>query len=141
MPVGFRDEHHPLTCLKVASMMYEHLSKKARYVKDNNIRFGVGLHTLGCLICKASAPKGDFVFGIVANTAARVEKFTKNLRDVEKNPQNDPRLVFTGNFKGSLERPLKGRKRKKSFASQDILFTWMTVETKGIFSTHRRQQP
>jgi len=101
----FWDQHHPLTCLKVACVMHEHLCK-ARYVKENNIRFGIGLHTGGCLIYRTSAPKGDFVFGIVANTAARVEKFTKTLRDVEKNPQNDPRLVFTGNFKRFLEKLL-----------------------------------
>jgi len=109
----FWNTNHPLTCMKVASVIHKHLSMD-EYVKKNNIRFGIGLHTGGCLIYRTSVPiKRDFVFGIVANTAARVEKFTKNLRDSRKNQQDDPRLVFTGNFKKYLEPLLKDEDKKE----------------------------
>jgi hypothetical protein len=109
----FWNDKHPLTCMKVASVIYKRLSMN-EYVKKNNIRFGIGLHTGGCLIYRTSGPiKKDFVFGIVANTAARVEKFTKNLKDAGKSQQDDPRLVFTGNFKEYLERLLKDREKKE----------------------------
>jgi hypothetical protein len=109
----FWNTNHPLTCMKVASVIHNHLSMD-EYVKKNNIRFGIGLHTGGCLIYRTSVPiKRDFVFGIVANTAARVEKFTKNLKDGRKNQQDDPRLVFTGNFKKYLKPLLKDEDKKQ----------------------------
>lgn len=104
---------HPLTCMKVASVIHNHLSMD-EYVKKNNIRFGIGLHTGGCLIYRTSVSmKRDFVFGIVANTVARVEKFTKNLKDDNKNQKDDPRLVFTGNFKSYLKPLLKDKYEKQ----------------------------
>ncbi len=108
----FWNEHHPLTCMKVASVIYQHLSKD-KYAKKNNIGFGIGLHTGGCLIYRTSVPKRDFVFGIVANTAARVENFTKNLKDSKKNREDDPRFVFTGNFKEYLEELLKDEEKNR----------------------------
>jgi hypothetical protein len=109
----FWNTNHPLTCMKVASVIHKHLSMN-EYVKKNNIRFGIGLHTGGCLIYRASVPiKRDFVFGIAANTAARVEKFTKNLKDAGRNQQDDPRLVSTGNFKEYLEPLLKDEEKKQ----------------------------
>ncbi len=109
----FWNTNHPLTCMKVASVIHKHLSMD-KYAKKNKIRFGIGLHTGGCLIYRTSAPvKRDFVFGIVANTAARVEKFTKNLKDAGKNQHEDPRLVFTGNFKDCLEPLLKDEYKKQ----------------------------
>lgn len=109
----FWNTNHPLNCMKVASVIHKYLSMN-EYVKKNNIRFGIGLHTGGCLIYRTSVPiKKDFVFGIVANTAARVEKFTKNLKDARKNQQDDPRLVFTGNFKKYLEPFLKDEEKKQ----------------------------
>jgi len=114
----FWDTHHPLTCMKVASVIHKHLSKD-EYTKKNDIGFGIGLHTGGCLIYRTSVPKRDFVFGIVANTAARVEKFTKNIKDAGKNRQDDPRLVFTGNFKEYLEQLLKDEEKKQIIRISD----------------------
>jgi hypothetical protein len=108
----FWDENHPLTCLKVASVINEHLLKD-EYAKQNKIGFGIGLHTGGCLIYRISRLKKDFVFGIVANTAARVEKFTKNLKKANKKHKNDPRLVFTGNFKKHLVSLLNEKQKKQ----------------------------
>jgi len=108
----FWNNDHPLTCLKVASAINKHLLTD-EYAKKNDIGFGIGLHTGGSLIYRTSAPKRDFVFGIVANTAARVEKFTKNLKDSKKNRQDDPRLVFTGNFKIHLEDLLTVKEKKQ----------------------------
>ena len=99
----FWNHTHPLTCLQVALTINNHLSRDC-YVTTNKIRFGIGCHTGGCLVYRMPPPIGrDFVFGIVANTAARVEKFTKLVKDSSKHPQDDPRLVFTGNFKECLE--------------------------------------
>jgi len=89
----FWDTNHPLTCLKVGAAINEHLLED-QYVKENNIRFGIGLHTGGSLVYRTSAPRRDFVFGIVANTVARVEKFTKNLKDAEKGGREDPPVSF-----------------------------------------------
>ncbi len=108
----FWDNDHPLTCLRVAAAIHEYLLKDS-YAKENKIRFGIGLHTGGSLVYRTSSPKRDYVFGIVANTAARVEKFTKNLKDAEKGRQNDPRLIFTGNFKHHLQKLLTDEEKKK----------------------------
>ncbi len=111
----FWNDKHPLTCIRVASAIHKHLSLN-EYVERNNIRFGIGCHTGGCVVYRTSSSiKKDFVFGIVANTAARVETFTKSLRDAKNNPQDDPRLLFTGNFKQHLE-PLLERDEKKRIA-------------------------
>lgn len=108
----FWDEHHPLTCIKIASAIYLHLLSD-KYAKKNDIGFGIGLHTGGCLIYRSSVPKRDFVFGIVANTAARVETFTKNLKIAVKKWEDVPRLVFTGNFKDCLEELLNDEDKKR----------------------------
>jgi len=108
----FWNENHPLPCLIVASVIYQHLSND-QYAKENNIGFGIGLHTGGCLIYRTSVPARDFVFGIVANTAARVEKFTKNIKDADKVRNWDPRLIFTWNFKDNLEKLLDDEKKKE----------------------------
>jgi hypothetical protein len=103
---------HPLTCMKVACVIHQHLSID-KYVKRNNIRFGIGLHTGGCLVYRTTVPiKRDFVFGIVANTVARVESFTKNLKDANKHKLDDPRLLLTGNFKEHLKPLLKNGAKK-----------------------------
>lgn len=93
-------------------MINKHLLKD-EYAKKNDIGFGIGLHTGGCLIYRISPLKRDFVFGIVANTAARVEKFTKNLKISKKIHQNDPQLVFTGNFKKNLVSLLDDKQKKQ----------------------------
>lgn len=108
----FWDKDHPLTCLKVGSVINKHLLKD-EYAKKNDIGFGIGLHTGGCLIYRISPLKRDFVFGIVANTAARVEKFTKNLKISKKIHHNDPQLVFTGNFKKNLVSLLDDKQKKQ----------------------------
>jgi hypothetical protein len=102
----FWNEKHSLTCIKIASVIHQHLLSQ-EYLHRNKVEFGIGLHTGGCLIYRMALPiRRDFVFGIVPNTAARVEKFTKNLRDSEKKAENNPRMLFTGNFKDNLLRCL-----------------------------------
>jgi hypothetical protein len=81
-------------------VIHKQLSKD-EYSKKNYTGFGIGLHTGGCFIYRTSVPKRDFVFRI--DTAARIEKFTENLKDAWKNQQDDLRLVLTDNFKEYLE--------------------------------------
>ena len=57
---------------------------------DLNLGFGIGLHTGGSLVYNNESIGRDFVFGIVLNTAARVESYTKQFTGLS--------LLFTHNF-------------------------------------------
>jgi hypothetical protein len=56
--------------------------------------FGIGLHTGGSLVYEDENSGKRYAFGIVLNTAARLESFTKNYSNLS--------LLFTGNFKNHL---------------------------------------
>ncbi|MGO8925750.1 MAG: hypothetical protein ACLQU3_02475 [Limisphaerales bacterium] len=66
-------------------------------IGKERLGFGIGLHCGGCLVyrVKQSGLFRDFAYGIVANTAARVESYTKQM-------VNTP-LLMTGHFNNVLE--------------------------------------
>lgn len=78
--------------------------------------FGMGLHTGGSLIYEDGESKKKYAFGIVLNTASRVESYTKNYIDLS--------LLFTGNFKSCLQQQhehlKKGDQRAKKSIFQKI---------------------
>jgi hypothetical protein len=65
-------------------------------IEKKKIGFGIGLHCGGCLVYRI-AKSGlfrDFAYGIVANTVARLESYTKQM---VKTP-----LLMSGHFKDVL---------------------------------------
>jgi len=65
------------------------------YGKELSIGFGIGMHSGESIIIKEKVTNTKFAYGIVLNTAARTESFTKNFPKVN--------LLFTEHFKTRLE--------------------------------------
>jgi len=91
----FWDKLHALTCLDMAIRIQEFLDsnlprhnkslKRLKRKKDiPEFDYGFAIHSGGCTIKRTTYTNGsitiykDFIFGIVANTVARLESFTKN---------------------------------------------------------------
>jgi hypothetical protein len=101
----FWDKAHALTCLRQAIYVRDFLEKslqlhnQALDLKDSpvGLNYGIGVHSGGSTINRASyngrnkSIEKDFIFGIVANTVARLESFTKNYADSN--------FLATGNYK------------------------------------------
>lgn len=108
----FWDKTHAWTALKIASGLAKYLEKKIKDYNENqlkkwsdqidrklNLGFGIGIHTGGSLICYNENIKRQFVFGIVTNSASRVESYSKQFVELP--------LLFTKNFKYYLEKQLE----------------------------------
>lgn len=99
----FWDEAHAWSCLKMACHMYDYLYKKLElHNKDIGsselkIGFGFGMHTGGSLIYKEKELERDYAYGIVINSAARIESFNKNFIE-------STNFLFSHNFKDFLEK-------------------------------------
>ena len=101
----FWDKLHALTCLDMAIRIQEFLGKnlpihnRALQLKDDFIKFdyGIAIHSGGSTINRtkytkdSNVLKKDFIFGIVVNTVARLESFTKNYIEYK--------FLVTGNYK------------------------------------------
>lgn len=101
----FWDNVHALTCLKQAIFIRDFLEENIQEhnqtlkLQDSHIKmdYGIGIHSGGSTINRSSYINGnqpirkDFIFGIVANTVARLESFTKNYTEYK--------CLVTGNFK------------------------------------------
>lgn len=85
------------------------------------IDFGIGIHTAGSLYYRNKELGRDFAYGIVLNSAARTESFTKNFNDIK--------ILISGNFRRFLgiqyqrldigsKRKLKGFKDKIKAVTQ-----------------------
>lgn len=99
---------HAWTALGIACSLAIYLDKKlAEYNKNHlkpwgdeidqklSIAFGMGLHSGGSLVFNHEKLKRQFALGIVLNSAARIESYTKNFYDLP--------LLFTKNFVDLLE--------------------------------------
>jgi hypothetical protein len=99
----FWDKAHAWTALNVAcslaifldtELKKYHLSDLKTWSEeighDLELSFGIGLHTGGSLVYNNEKVGRDFVFGIVLNTASRVESYTKQFTELC--------LLFTHNF-------------------------------------------
>ena len=118
----FWDKTHAWTALKIACSLALFLDtelKKYRlsYLKiwseeighNLDLDFGIGLHTGGSLVYNNEKVGKDFVFGIVLNTASRVESYTKQFTELS--------LLFTHNFYLHLVKQVayKSKKEKKHY--------------------------
>lgn len=88
----FWDDYHTLTCLDIAIKIQEFLESnlpkhnESLNLKDDTVKFdyGLAIHSGGSTINRSAYTKDtmtvkkDFIFGIVVNTVARLESFTKN---------------------------------------------------------------
>lgn len=99
----FWDKTHTWTALKIACSLASFLNielekYRSAYLKtwskeighDLDLHFGIGLHTGGSLVYNDEKMERKFVFGIVLNTASRVESYTKQFSKLS--------LLFTHNF-------------------------------------------
>jgi hypothetical protein len=100
----FWDETHAWRALKIAVAIRELLNKSTnrynRFIKNDLQReditfgFGLALHSGGSIICRYSDIHRDFMYGVVLNTTARLESFTKTFADCN--------LLLSGHFKDVL---------------------------------------
>ena len=110
----FWDSKHALTCLDMAIRIQEFLESNLPEHNDAlnlgrdglpKFDYGFGIHSGGSTIHKSTYTKGyksitkDFIFGIVVNTAARLESFTKNYINCN--------ILVTGNYKDTYLRHAK----------------------------------
>jgi hypothetical protein len=114
----FSDKTHAWTALKIACSLALFLDtelKKYRstYLKswskeigrDLDLHFGIGLHTGGSLVYNDEKMERNFVFGIVLNTASRVESYTKQFTGLS--------LLFTHNFYLHLVKQIEYKSKKE----------------------------
>jgi hypothetical protein len=106
----FWDPVHSITCLKVALPLYIYLEStlnsynktlKEKYKYSLSVDFGIGIHCGGCVVYRSQK---DYIYGIVVNTAARIESQTKQ--------PNSPKLLLSGNFKTFFKEQLPESKKK-----------------------------
>jgi hypothetical protein len=108
----FWDKTHAWTALKIACGLAEYLKKTIANYNENQLKkwsnqidhklklgFGIGMHMGGSLICYNENIKRQFVFGIVTNSASRVESYTKQFVDLP--------FLFTKNFNFYLHEQLE----------------------------------
>jgi hypothetical protein len=93
---------------------------KAYGTKNMSIGFGIGMHTGGSVINHQTVVNNNFAYGVVLNSAARTEAFTKNFPTIP--------LLFTGNLKDFLKRqyPLLTAPKKPSWIDYEPLISAVT---------------
>lgn len=114
----FWDKTHAWTALKIACSLALFLDTELkRYRSDYlelwskeighnlDLDFGIGLHTGGSLVYNDEKMGRDFVFGIVLNTASRVESYTKQFTGLS--------LLFTHNFYLHLVKQIEYKSEKE----------------------------
>lgn len=113
----FGDKLHALTCLDMAIRIQEFLElnlsrhNELLNLKDDIVKFdyGFAIHSGGSTINRTTHTKNgttiykDFVFGIVVNTVARLESFTKNYVDFK--------FLVTGNYKDAYLKQAKTKNK------------------------------
>jgi class 3 adenylate cyclase len=136
----FWDKTHAWTALHAACSLSDfleselkkyHLSYLKTWSKETgqelNLDFGIGLHTGGSLVYNNEKVGRNFVFGIVLNTASRVESYTKQFTGLS--------LLFTHNFYLYLKKqiayiPIKERKNYKALLKKISSVTSYKVDIK-----------
>jgi hypothetical protein len=122
----FWDKTHALTCLDIAIRVQEFLeSNLPRHNKELKLGregipkfdYGFGIHSGGSTVNKATYTKDslslnkDFIFGIVVNTAARLESFTKNYINFK--------FLVTGNYKDTYLEHATSKNLKDLFEDEN----------------------
>lgn len=101
----FWDSFHALTCLRQAIYVRDFLEQNLQLHNQTldlqnsplSLNYGIGIHSGGSTINRTSYHsrnkpiEKDFIFGIVVNTVARLESFTKNYTEYN--------FLVTGNYK------------------------------------------
>jgi hypothetical protein len=99
-----------------------HLNEWSRMYGTKNITtgFGIGMHTGGSVINHQMVGNNNFAYGVVLNSAARTEAFTKNFPTIP--------LLFTGNLKAFLKKqfPFLTAPKKTSWADYESVITAVT---------------
>ncbi|MGH2565364.1 MAG: hypothetical protein ACRDE5_12665 [Ginsengibacter sp.] len=118
----FWDETHAWTALNIACSLAIFLDTEFKKYRLNDLKtwfaeighdldlgFGIGLHTGGSLVYDNEKVGRNFVFGIVLNSASRVESYTKQFTGLS--------LLFTHNFYLYLVKQIdyKSKKEKKHY--------------------------
>ena len=117
----FWDKLHALTCLDMALKIEEFLKKnlpmhnKVLKLKGDSPKFdyGISIHSGGSTINRTIYTKDiktiqkDFIFGIVANTVARLESFTKH--------NFEYKFLVTGNYKDNYLQQASTKNLKNLF--------------------------
>jgi len=88
--------------------------------RNMSIGFGIGMHTGGSVINHQTVENNNFAYGVVLNSAARTEAFTKNFPTIP--------LLFTGNLKAFLKKqfPLLTAPKKTTWADYESLISAVT---------------
>ena len=136
----FWDNTHAWTALNLACSLAIFLETELKKYHLNNLRtwskeighdlnlgFGIGLHTGGSLVYNNEKVGRNFVFGIVLNTASRVESYTKQFTELS--------LLFTHHFYIYLKKqidykPIKERKDYDSLLKNISPVTSYNVDIK-----------
>jgi hypothetical protein len=136
----FWDKMHAWTAIKLACSLSIFLETEIKKYQLNNLKawseeighdlnlgFGIGLHTGGSLVYNNEKVGRDFVFGIVLNTASRVESYTKQFTELS--------LLFTHHFYLYLKKqidhkPMKERKEYENLLKNISPVTSYNVDIK-----------
>lgn len=99
-------------CLEEWANLYEE--------RDMSIGFGIGMHTGGSIINHKTVVNDNFAYGVVLNSAARTEAFTKNFPTIP--------FLFTHNFKVFLKKqfPFLSAPKKKTWEEYESLINAVT---------------
>lgn len=132
------DKTHAWSALSIACTLTLYLEKRIKkyqddyltswsneFQKDLRLGFGVGIHSGGSIIIPSNDGAREFAFGIVLNSAARIESFTKTFPSLT--------ILFTQNFKSQLKRQHKYFKTKHNWNWYENIFDKVTefpVDTK-----------
>jgi hypothetical protein len=130
----FWDKKHALTCLDVAIRIREFLdSNLHRHNEELNLGgsgtpkfdYGFGIHSGSSTVYRCTYTKGslslnkDFIFGIVVNTVARLESFTKNYID--------SKFLVTGNYKKTYLMHVKNKDLKDLFKNKNKYIQYLGI--------------
>jgi len=106
----FWDEKHAITCMKAMIQINDYfvanLDQQNRELDTEvKLSYGFALHTAACLVYRTnymlnnSYHEKDFIYGILANTVARLEHVNKIFKD--------SKIVVSGNFKKNFSAQLQ----------------------------------
>jgi hypothetical protein len=85
----FWDKTHAWSALSIAASLHPYLTdelatlnSELKLPQDLELKFGIGLHSGGCKIYRCQELNRFFMYGVVLNTSARLESFTKQFSTV-----------------------------------------------------------
>lgn len=117
----FWDERHAWRALTIAvgikELLIKSTSKYNRFIKEELLQqdikfgFGIALHSGGSIVCHVPEINRNFIYGVVVNTTARLESFTKIFTKCN--------FLLTGHFKEALKSQTL---KQNEYKQQSIIF-------------------